>query len=147
MWLYGRKIQHLEGRQLVKAILQIINDIHIKRGGEGTEKYIRNIVASGKWGAIQNMNNELNQYLGGIEIPKTIDNLEETLGVNVKVFEALPKTQDKSKSISDLELGRLVAKSAETRLPIQNSLNKRRGYRRLNKQLKSAREKLEGHSC
>ena len=141
MWLYGWKTQKLGDKQLIKSIPQIISDMHIRRG-QVTNKYVQKAIEAGNLGHIQAMNAELNIYLGGIEIPKTIDSVEGLFDVATKVFENLPKMRDKAKTVSDIELGRLVAKSAETNLPIQAKLGEQKDYRKLQWLLKTAREKL-----
>jgi len=138
----GEKIrENLDDKQLIKSIPQIINDMHIRRG-QATNKYIQKAIEAGNLGHIQAMNAELNKYFGGIEIPNTIDSPEEFSDIVTKVFENLPKMRDKAKTVSDIELGRLVAKSAETNLPIQAKLGEQKDYRKLQWLLKTAREKL-----
>lgn len=137
MCIIGRRYQ-VEEQQLIRTIPQIINDMHIRRG-EFTDDYICTYKDAG---AINTMNNELNRYLGGIEIPKTVDSIAEMFSQIVKVFNSLPKTKEKAESVSDIELGRLVAESAKTHLPIQANLDGDKTYIRFEKALKTAREKL-----
>lgn len=138
LWIIGRRYQ-TEEKQLVRTIPQIINDMHILRG-EFTDKYNNDLDKNTE--AIQIMNGELYSYLGGIEIPKTIDNVEDVFSTIENVFKSLPVMKDKSESVSDLELARLLAESAKTHLPVETNLGNNRGYKKLSKVLKKAREQL-----
>jgi len=140
LWFIGIRYK-VEDRQLVRTIPQIINDMHIQRG-QTTNKYIQESLKTGELSDIQRMIDGLNRYLGGVEIPKTIDSMEAVFDAIGKVFESLPKTQDVAKEISDYELARLIAESAKTHLPIEDRLNKIKSFNKLEKSLKTAREKL-----
>ncbi len=139
LWFIGQRYQQIEDNQLVKTIPQIINDIHILRG-KFTDEYVKGIGENNE--AIKSMNEELYTYLGGIGISKTIDNIEDVCSTIGNIFKSLPTIKEKVESISDLELGRLVAKSAETHLPINEKLYNAKSYKQLSKKLKTAREKL-----
>ena len=137
---YGWKMGKIEDKQLIDSIPQILSDIHTERG-KITNKYIKELTTTGNWKAIELIALELNSYLGGIELPKKI-NTDNLLNTIFNVLESLPKMTEKAKSIESIELARLVAKSTETHLHIQERLNNQKVFRRLEKQLNKAKVKM-----
>lgn len=139
LWKMGSKYKIIEDKQLVASIPIVLSDMHDKRG-QIAESYISSAVTSNGLQPLDDMNRELYQCLGGVQIPNKIESSKDALTLLVNIVDFITKRP--KEQLSDYELARLVANSADTHLPIQTLLEKDKTYRKMSKALEGARYKL-----